>query len=482
MKKKLLLIALPALMALSGCANIAVQPVEQNEPQLGEMFEDTTAHEEIFGEAVELNGPSVKMMGDLDTKVPYKVGYQIHFDDKGTTSGDGYEDDDTISIRFVAAITGDENTYETMTWHRGLARGDGEQTLSFSDHAYNINTSTTGDPLTSSVIYHSVSNGDLETFTAGESPFEEYTGFIVYCLNGIPYKYHKDSFLAVKLTLHPSVGDDVVTSVYAVKVEKNASDETLSAYSFSFPNDTNSYFLHGFINSNNNSKPDMLLPDANPNPNPGDNNKARYPNVVFASSDYFGSFYFNGSDTFKYFSYSSQVEDDWSHFDESYNCFKSYASNHGFATPVIGGTYSLYVSNDGSHYHHIYTSIHSFSEALPMYLNLNNWDYSSAKLAIYKFNNSTHTQSWEFLSTSTIEGGIKYYTYSYSTADQAAYPNFIILRLSSSTPDNLDKANWPGDGNVWNKTHDLSIYYGPGCYVNIQNADSFSENFPVLPF
>ena len=48
MKKRLLLLALPAFMALSGCSGISVSPKANDL-----MVEDTLAHEEIFGEAVE---------------------------------------------------------------------------------------------------------------------------------------------------------------------------------------------------------------------------------------------------------------------------------------------------------------------------------------------------------------------------------------------------------------------------------------------
>ena len=99
MKKRLLLLALPALMALSGCAGVSASPKANNL-----MVEDTLAHEEIFGEAVEAGEFGLRKAAPFKlatlTSDFVKMAYQIKFDDKG----DGDASNDVISIRFIAAV------------------------------------------------------------------------------------------------------------------------------------------------------------------------------------------------------------------------------------------------------------------------------------------------------------------------------------------------------------------------------------------
>ena len=125
MFKKLLAITLPVLMALSSC-DIVQERIRQD--GLEGFKEDTVAHEEIFGAAEQLKGPAVHKMDVLGESAPYKVGYQIHFDDKGNAD----PADDVISIRFIAAI---KTTYSSMVWSRGLAGPAGQDPISFSSNS-----------------------------------------------------------------------------------------------------------------------------------------------------------------------------------------------------------------------------------------------------------------------------------------------------------------------------------------------------------
>ena len=238
MKKKLLLIALPALMVLSGCANVQKEQPKVEEQPVVEFEEDTVAHEEIFGEAVEAKPLAIRKMGELDDKSAYKVGYQIHFDDKG----DGDASNDVISIRFVAAI---KATYSTMIWSRGVADGHGDATIGFGNERYG-----SSDKIASTVVYSSLSNGGEDEMEAGVAPYADYTGFIVYSIRNINYEANKDSYIAAMLTLHPAEGADVATSIYAVKVEKNGAG-TASTKTFSFANDKDGFFLTGTIDGAN---------------------------------------------------------------------------------------------------------------------------------------------------------------------------------------------------------------------------------------
>lgn len=224
MRNKLLLIALPALMVMSSCTYM------EHATKVDLFKEDTIAHEEIFGgEAIE--GPAIRKMGDVvDTDTNYKVGYQIHFDDKGNADGT----DDVISIRFIAAIKAD---YTLMRWTRGVTDSRGAELKALSDHRYDEDK---GEDVyfDSKVVYTSLNNGSgVDEMTAGEGDFAGYTGFIVYSLLNIPYEDNADAYLGVTLAL-----DEVKTDFYAVKIEKNALG-TASAHSFKFASDKEGFFL-----------------------------------------------------------------------------------------------------------------------------------------------------------------------------------------------------------------------------------------------
>ena len=234
MNKKLLLLVIPAFMALSSCTYMEHATVAKNFV----FIEDNLAHEEIFGEA-EVGGPAVKRMPVVDNKANYKVGYQIHFDDKG----DADASNDEISIRFIAAINAE---YTQMRWSRGVTDGAGQESRPFSDHRYDeaLDKDVYFD---SKVVYTHLANGaGNDEMTAGEDPFNDYTGFIIYSVLGIPYEANKDSYLGVTLKLTPAEGEAVQTDFYAVKIKKNAGGDA-SADAFSFSKNKSGFFLAGTI-------------------------------------------------------------------------------------------------------------------------------------------------------------------------------------------------------------------------------------------
>lgn len=235
MKNRLLLLALPALMALSACGGRNSKPAD-NDSQLDNIVENTTAQEEVFGDAKPAQGPAVRKMDVVDTKPRYKVGYQIHFDE-GEVVDDEPDSDDKISIRFIAAI---DATYSKMLWHRGFTSPDGTEKLTFSS-----NSSAPGYPeLASTVVYETLANGNEDEMTAGQGAYADYTGFIVYSITDIPYMNYMNYYLGVSLDLIPAAGDTVYTDVYAIKVEKNGS---ASAHSFTFSHGKTGFFLAGTI-------------------------------------------------------------------------------------------------------------------------------------------------------------------------------------------------------------------------------------------
>ena len=238
MKKKLLIIALPALMALSACGGHSAKPAEDNQLS-NDVAETTTAQEEVFGNAQVAQGPAIRRMGIVDTQAKYKVGYQIHFDEGGEGTAD-----DKISIRFIAAINA---SYSTMVWTRGLAGPAGTTPLTYSDHS---SEAAAGYPqLKSNVVYTSLSSDGTDEMVAGEGAYADFIGFIVYSITNIPYETYKEHYLGVSLLLTPAEGDAVQTDLYAIKVKKNDAG-TASDYRFTIPSNKSGFLLAGEFRGN----------------------------------------------------------------------------------------------------------------------------------------------------------------------------------------------------------------------------------------
>ena len=311
MKKKLLLIALPALMALSGCANIQKeQPKVEEQPAI-EFEEDTVAHEEIFGEAVEAKQPAIRKMDVVDTETDYKIGYQIHYD-----GGTG-----KISIRFIAAIN---DSYTNMVWKRAFTQVDGTQKLTYSE---NSSDAVHDYPLLkSTVVYTSLSNGDSDPMVANSGLYSGYTGFIVYSLRNIQYETYKDSYFGVSLRL-----DDVQTDFYAVKVEKDVSG-TASKNTIVLPYDKNGYYLYGTFNG------EEGFVDADASKRGGDGNQASF-TKTYAAGDSFVAIQ-KTSSVFQIWD-GSRVADTDDDFDKS-------GEN---AIINTAAEYVIYLNNSGSFYH-----------------------------------------------------------------------------------------------------------------------------------
>ena len=418
MKKKLMLLALPALMVLSGCANINLG---------GNHFvESTTANEKVFGEATVISERKIQKhaLATLDSNF-VQIGYQSQYDNSK----------DELSIRFVAAIK-DANV--KAYWHRGLAKGDGTETKSFSAGAFE-----------SKKMYQSLKNG-TQVITAGQGDYQGYEGFAVYTLAGIPYSAHKDSYLAAYLTLTDPENNSntVTTNVYAIKVEKDSDNNTVKM--FNFETSTNGYFLQGKINGTEKIQP--------ADQSPSGNNKADYTGLVLNEGDSFGSFYYNGS-SFQYFSFDT-------YFDHSLGFFNE-ASLDGYVTPKLGGKYNLYVSGDNNNWWHVYTKAQYFSSNITLWLKPGKWVTGGARFAIHAFNSNdaSVTPIWRNLTPDNKDGVYKVENY-----DSQTYPNFLFGRMKPDAANNSD--------NMWNQTRNLSIFdlTGTECCLHIADGDPWNNN------
>ena len=425
MKNRLFLLGIPALIALSCCIGFSSSPISKNL-----MAEDTLAHEEIFGAVQEGGYLGIKSPRKLDTLTSdfVKIGYQIKFAEN--EAGDA---DDTISIRFVAAI---KNAGVTAFWHRGFAQADGTIGVDRSGWKYKFEDAW---DLESSKMYLSLSGGG-ETITAGPkgtSGYTDYAGFAIYTLRNIPYETYKDSYLAAYVTLtDTSNGENYINSqALAVKVER---DGTSSKNNFTFDPGVTGHFLQGTIGGNANT---LLRATEDTG-----YNYAHYSNVALEADDYFGSFYYDPSH-FQFCGYDSYFVNGSSLYMDASDVLGGYAS------PKANGTYSLYVysSTSGSE-----NQVFTISSAAGANQNYRVYDFpsfvNSDGCVVFASVHLAGGDTWEWRSV-TLSGNTGTFVAPKNCSE------FLLVRCVSGTT----QPNWgfhdPSNsaGRIYNQTPNISI-------------------------
>ena len=433
MSKKLLLLALPALMVLSSCGARTIEKPVNNQPAL-EMCEDNLAHEEIFGgeqDTAILTKKNPYRLVTL-TSASVKIGYQIQFNANGEGTAD-----DTISIRFVAALT---DAVASADWHRGLAQPNSYEGAEVSKDNWKYKFGD-GTSHPSTVFYTALNNGGARV-AAGEGDFVGYNSFAIYTLMNIPYETYKDSYLAAYVTL---TSDNTINSqAVAVKIEKNG---TASKNRFFFNPDTTGHFLQGTIGG--------TLRDGTTNnvlyATEYDSGSfyASYNDVSFDDEDSFGSFYF-GSGHFQFFGKTA-------FFDGSSKYFDAADDLNDYCSPKADGTYSLYVygGSTGSE-NHVYATGAAGDVQTYHIKGLPSWigDGNAKVFASVKYSDN----SWNWLPV-TYEG----------TSGTFSAPNnskaFLLVRCHKDTT----TPNW-GEGSdvagkIYNQTSpDTDITFGLFIY------------------
>ena len=194
MKRKSLLILLPALMVLASCNNA---PKVEPRPELGDIVEDTLAHDEIFGES--------KISGNLGVKKAYDGNVDVPEDsspspsDVPTIGIQTKTVGDKISIRFVAAIkvldgnddgeiNGVDLSDTDVSWRRAIFKDDGtvakvvatkESTKVYTELA--APNDVEDDGIADNIL-------TIDEFNAAKSG-RSYTHFAVYTLLDLPLAY-----------------------------------------------------------------------------------------------------------------------------------------------------------------------------------------------------------------------------------------------------------------------------------------------------
>ena len=339
MKKRILLALLPAAMALAACSGIQSSPKQANL-----MLEDTVAHEEIFGAADEIGDLRVTRMNPRRIEFAadfIKMGYQIHFDDKG----DADASNDVIHIRFVAAIK-DSNVL--AYWHRGFAQPNSAEGANTKGETWRFKLND-GVVNESQKIYSTLTDGGtpIEAGVAGE--YAAYEGFIIYTLLNIPYETYKDSYLGafVEVVDPDNALNTKKSDFVAVKVEKATAYTSKNAFAVATDEYNGKHFLQGTINGSAQAvKEDDTVLDSS-------NNYASYKDLALLADDYFGSFYFRFGATaeeqhFQFFGHDGFFAESVELFDES-DVLAEYVS------PKTAGTHTLSISKGEGHVNHVYS-------------------------------------------------------------------------------------------------------------------------------
>lgn len=437
MNKKVLLFALPIIMALSSCAGASASPKENR------MLEDTLAHEEIFGEAQEggkLGFKAPNRLASLSAS-SVKIGYQINYDSVNQE----------IAIRFVAAI---KDTGVKAYWHRGFAQANGNIGVNLDGWKYKFDEFDADHGKESTKYYVSLTDGGepIKTgATEGTAGYTEFNGFVIYTLKGIPYNTYKDSYLAAYVTLiDPENGENRVSSqAIAVKIER---DGLVSKNDFSFDPSVTGHFLQGKIGGVG----DTLLRATEDT----GYYYAHYPDLALDKDDYFGSFYYSPS-AFQFCGCNSYFVEGSSVYMEESNVLGEYAS------PKASGTYSLYVHSNSTPSENQVFTVSSVSGA--------NQNYK-----VYGFPSFVNSDGCVVFASVHLAGGDtwvwKSVTLSGTTGTFVAPNNcseFLLVRCVSGTTE----PNWglhdpsSSAGRIYNQTPNISITANYYCI----SASSWNE-------
>ena len=455
MEKKLALLFLPVLMALTSC-NGAVKPVDD-----GVILEDTTACSEIFEGRDFIGGKlgNIKQRNTGEAISTPKMGYQIHYEDG------------KLAVRFVAAI---KDLNVKAYWKRGVAAptGNALQNKKFSDTRQEA------------VKYYTTLSDGTNTIVAGEDEYADYAGFVVYTIHNIPYSAtNKKAYIAayVNLVADENGEDNGAGGTYdihnnsaalAVSIERKTdnANETELKNVFAFDPTVTGHFLEGTINDVvYDGGANGLYRESDPS-RKGEGNFAWYENIALKATDSFGSFYYEHDTSFEYFGGHE-------FFDKSAGFFKKSASISGYVTPILQGTYEIHISSGDAN--HIYTEAKSYTEELStiksaystLYLVPGAWNEANAWYCAHFFDGA----SSDVAMNDEDHDGI------YEVSIPSGANKVVVCRMGPN--EGTSELGWYiFDRPVWNKTGDIVLderftYAGPLGTLIMKAAGNYQEQW-----
>ena len=238
MKKSILLFALPALLALSGCANVNIKAPEKENEFI--FAEDAEAHSELFGGKEEWFGfkkqPLLAMTpGEGSLTKPY-VGVQYLVEPyEKDVNGDSIVDD-CSAVRFIAGVV---NLNVKAVWTRAAYRvSDGSIVGSRS-------------PVETTKAYTAINDGG-EMINATEWADETgsnypYNYFVIYTIYDIPVASLDDYYFVANLKLsNPEDASEFIESDVVFTNQPNDSGIDEEGNTRKFPADKTGYFAMVF--------------------------------------------------------------------------------------------------------------------------------------------------------------------------------------------------------------------------------------------
>ena len=234
MKKSILLFALPALLALSGCANVNIKAPEKENEFI--FAEDADAHSELFGGKEEWFGfkkqPLLAMTpGEGSLTKPY-VGVQYLVDpyDKDV-NGDSIVEE-CSAVRFIAGVV---NLNVKAVWTRA---------------AYHVNDGSivgSRSPVETTKAYTAINDGG-DMINATEWADETgsnypYNYFVIYTIYDIPVASLDNYYFVANLKLsNPEDASEFIESDVVVTNQPNDSGVNETGNIWKFPADKTGYF------------------------------------------------------------------------------------------------------------------------------------------------------------------------------------------------------------------------------------------------
>ena len=235
--KKIILIVLPALLAISSCSGAKVK----SNDQYAGVIEDTLMHDEIFGELPNLNNhrytlsPRNALPGGTDLYKPV-IGFQRKPNNDGT-----------YSVRFVAAM---QSGTDSAFWMRSVHNLSGSTVGGKAKKRFDVET-----------VYTALNNNGNPSYASeqeaedGTTPYDCYA---VYCLLNVPASaadYYLTAYLTVNNSVSYTVSDvgsiNVADSSKRMKFSLTAGDRYIAKVNDvvkeSDPHDGNHLVLNSLV-------------------------------------------------------------------------------------------------------------------------------------------------------------------------------------------------------------------------------------------